>query len=156
MVKKKQTSKEITDALKRGGIESTSSNFDVIVYTALRRLQGRELLKSGDAWGIAEWWPATMRNAQSKISRVSAPQKKKSAKKKKGRTGSDKPPIAKPSDENKGSMKDRVLPLIKMGLTPDEIAKQINAHPKVVKMLLGSLVKKQVIQKSEGGKYLVN
>ena len=62
-VKKKQTTKEITNALRDGGVESTSKNFDNIVTTALHRLRmSGVLLRFKDGgWGLAELYPANIR-----------------------------------------------------------------------------------------------
>lgn len=55
MVKKKQTTKEIADALHRGGMESTSDKFETIVYTALRRMKDAgEMHRSDHVWTLGE------------------------------------------------------------------------------------------------------
>jgi hypothetical protein len=158
MVKKKQTIPEITAALKLGGIESISNKFGIIVRNALRRTEGRDFLRSGHAWGLAEWWPATMRNAHSKTNKNAVRKKKVKFHRKAILSHDESPIIARqlePDDDRHGVTKDKVLSLLRMGDNPDEIAKKLNSNPKVIKMLLGTFVKKQIVQKSDDGKYFV-
>jgi hypothetical protein len=62
--RKKKTAREIATALRDGGVESTSGNFENIVTTALVRLRkAGEVLKFKDGWGLAEWYPANMRTS---------------------------------------------------------------------------------------------
>ncbi len=57
LVKKKQTIKEIADALDRGGLPHTSSDFVATVATMLRRANDPELAKVGRGdWGLATWY----------------------------------------------------------------------------------------------------
>lgn len=59
--RKKKTSKEITSALREGGVESTGDFYNVVT-TALTRLRAAgEVLKFKDGWGLSEWYPANMR-----------------------------------------------------------------------------------------------
>ncbi len=59
---KKQTAREISDGLKKGGIESTSKWFDKIVYATLARLKkAGEVVKVNGHWGLREWFPALSR-----------------------------------------------------------------------------------------------
>lgn len=52
-VKRKQTVREITTALREGGVESTSSNFENIVTGALHRLRGAgDVLRFKDGWAL--------------------------------------------------------------------------------------------------------
>jgi hypothetical protein len=61
--RKKKTSKEITAALKDGGVESTGDFYNVVT-TALARLRAAgEVLKFKDGWGLSEWYPANMRTS---------------------------------------------------------------------------------------------
>ena len=59
LVKKKQTIKEIAEALDRGGLPHTSSNFLNTVGTMLNRsaVYDSELVRVGrGAWGLASWY----------------------------------------------------------------------------------------------------
>lgn len=58
MVQNKQTTKEIADALQRGGMETTSSKFDLTVAAGLNRASKaqKEVVKvRGGKWALAEW-----------------------------------------------------------------------------------------------------
>jgi hypothetical protein len=60
---KKQTAREISDALKSGGVVSTSKNFDVIVSNTLRILKkAGVVLQYADGWGLAEHVPEAIRS----------------------------------------------------------------------------------------------
>jgi hypothetical protein len=62
-VRRKQTTKEVAAALKAGGVESTSASFENTVATALHRLRtAGDVLKFNDGWGLAEFYPETLRN----------------------------------------------------------------------------------------------
>jgi hypothetical protein len=62
MVRSKKTAREISDGLRKGGLESTSKFFDKIVYSTLDRLRKvGEVVKIGNAWGLPAWFPALMR-----------------------------------------------------------------------------------------------
>lgn len=62
-VRKKQTTREITIALKEGGVESTAANFENNVTSSLHRLRATgEVLKFSDGWGLAEFYPENLRN----------------------------------------------------------------------------------------------
>ncbi len=75
--RKKKTSKEITAALRDGGVESTSGSFDNVVTTALNRLRtAGEVLKFKDGWGLSEWYPANMRTGGSAGKQVTKGKKK--------------------------------------------------------------------------------
>jgi hypothetical protein len=59
MVKRKQTVKEIADALERGGLPHTSSNFVATVGTMIGRLakSDSDLVRVGRGdWGLAAWY----------------------------------------------------------------------------------------------------
>jgi hypothetical protein len=54
----KLTTKEISQGLRDGGIESTAGNFEQIVANALHRLKkANDVLRFSDGWGLAEWYP---------------------------------------------------------------------------------------------------
>lgn len=61
--RRKQTTKEIVTALKEGGVESTSRNFENTVATALHRLKtAGTVMKFNDGWALAEFYPESLRN----------------------------------------------------------------------------------------------
>jgi DNA-binding transcriptional regulator LsrR (DeoR family) len=55
MMKRPQTTPQIADALKRGGIHSTAKHFSTTVYTSLSRQE--DVLRLGDKWSLKEWHP---------------------------------------------------------------------------------------------------
>jgi hypothetical protein len=62
MVKKKQSTKQIMDALERGGMPHKAKKFYLTVYTTLRRAdkaKRHEIVKVGNDWGLPEWYGAT-------------------------------------------------------------------------------------------------
>ncbi len=81
VIKKKQTIREITAALREGGVESTSEKFESVVTGALWRLKkSQEVLRFKDGWGLAEFYPESLR------ARIGVGDKQ--PKKKRGRTKS--------------------------------------------------------------------
>jgi len=87
-VMKKQTIKEIATALRDGGVESTSDNFEGVITGCLNRMKTNgEILRFDDGWALAEFYPARLRSSLTSAQdgtpkRVPA---KKSASKKKGK-----------------------------------------------------------------------
>ncbi len=73
--RRKQTNKEIADGLKKGGIATTSANFEPTVATALYRLKNDGIvLRFDDGWDLAKSYPDSLR---SRMEKVAAPAKKK-------------------------------------------------------------------------------
>jgi hypothetical protein len=57
-----QSTVAISDAMKAGGLTSTSKNLYATIYTALIRLQkANEVVRVGEEWGLAEWYPGAKR-----------------------------------------------------------------------------------------------
>jgi hypothetical protein len=64
LVKRKQTTQQIADALERGGFHHTSTRWRNTVYTALDRaakLPNATIVKLASEWGLAEWYPTRVR-----------------------------------------------------------------------------------------------
>lgn len=155
MVKKKQTTREIIGALKKGGTESTSSKFDQIVYNALRRMQKvtGEILRSGEAWGMAEWWPASVRRTSvGKMANDKIGKKKKKPRRTKFPKGSAavEIPQAKPY-----GTKQRILKMISDNRKIDDstIATALDVNQKVIKMMIGKLIKRGTLKRLENGEF---
>ncbi len=89
--RRKQTTKEIVTALREGGVESTSRNFENTVATALYRLKSAgAVFKFNDGWGLTEFYPESIRSrfaAQTdhKMAKKSAPKARKRTPKKRAR-----------------------------------------------------------------------
>jgi hypothetical protein len=61
IVKKKQTSKEISEALQKGGMETNSRNFAQMVHSVLdraRKANSGIVKLDRSHWGLAAWYPA--------------------------------------------------------------------------------------------------
>src|ERR1700678_661330 len=90
IVKKKQTSSEIAAALRKGGMESTSSDFIGVVKAGLnraRKLPSSPLLKLGSHWGLKSWYPKGIISSS-----IGAPAKKTKKKQRKpSKTAESKP-----------------------------------------------------------------
>ncbi len=57
-VKQPKSVPEITDALKTYGLQSTSKNFNIIVFSALDRREGDLFVRpKRGLWGLKEWYP---------------------------------------------------------------------------------------------------
>jgi hypothetical protein len=70
-VRRKQTVREIANALREGGVESTSPNFENVVTGALHRLRATgEALRFKDGWALAELYPASLRSSLTKDSKA--------------------------------------------------------------------------------------
>ena len=83
--KRKKSVKEIATALREGGVESTSDNFENVVTGALFRLKtSGEVLRFKDGWGLSEWYPANMRGNGS----AKKPKAKKKGKRAKAKASS--------------------------------------------------------------------
>jgi hypothetical protein len=66
IVKKKQTSREIAEALQKGGMESNSKNFPQMVHSVLDRASKANsgIVKLDRShWGLVAWYPAGLRSA---------------------------------------------------------------------------------------------
>lgn len=60
MVKRKKSTKEIAEALQRGGFAYESKNFYVSLWNILnreRKNEGSDILKIKTSWGLADWYP---------------------------------------------------------------------------------------------------
>lgn len=69
MVRRKQSARDIADALERGGITHTSKDFRQTVYSVM----AREMKEKGDLvrlpdgeWGLSDWYPGMRRGAKAK------------------------------------------------------------------------------------------
>jgi hypothetical protein len=78
--KRKQTIREIATALKNGGMESLSDNFESVVTGALNRMKTNdppEVLRFSDGWALAENYPESFRNRLAQSAKPVAKTKKK-------------------------------------------------------------------------------
>jgi len=158
-VRKKQTTRELAMALKEGGIESTSGNFENIVTTALNRLKATgEVLRFKDGWGLAELYPASLRSSLTKDSKPT----RKATKAVRGR----KPVARKSATKAKMTAKKAREPL-SPGLeqrinaylqtrgneftTVQELVSQLKVAAQVLNLTLGKMRKAERIEKNPNG-----
>ncbi len=167
-VVKKQTIKEIASALREGGVESTSDNFEGVITGCLHRMKSNgELLQFKDGWALAERYPAHIRASLSHGG--SAPHKRA---KKKGKKAAKNPKPPKPTTSaspqpavaesatpaSTDSLDQRIERFARLHpeawVTSQEVANALpGILPKVVAMTLGRMAKKNGWEKSEDGKY---
>jgi hypothetical protein len=165
IVKKKQTSKEIADALLKGGMETTSKDFPSIVHAIMdraRKAKNPALVKVDKShWGLTGWWPKGIGSANGTQSKK--PSKKKGAKKAAGKPSTIK--MAQPSTiapsiptaEQKGSSAKTVLDAVraKSGIefTLQDVAKEAELDIRKVNLAMGNLVRSRKVEKTSSGKY---
>ncbi len=150
LIKRNQTTREIAAALQAGGMESTSKNFTEMVGTVLYQIMkkaGGAILRIGDAWGLAEWYPAGFRSSN---------QEPNKGKKKRIRRVINKATVRRVIEQTAPGLKtpgpqDRIATLL--WESPDkqfgvsEIASELKIHPKAAVLFLGKLEKKKSVKK---------
>ena len=163
IVKKKQTSKEIAEALQKGGMESNSRNFPQIVHSVLdraRKMPNAGIVKLDRShWGLAGWYPASLR--------VQVPLDKRTGRKK-GRK--NKATKALPVDEKAKTAavvvsahpqgptaRQRTMKLLAEHApekySSNEVSKQLGISAQVAGMMLGQLANGGLIEKTGEGTY---
>jgi hypothetical protein len=171
IVKKKQTSKEIAEALLKGGMESTSKNFPSIVHAILdraRKAKNPALVKVDKShWGLTGWWPKGIGSANG--TQLKKSPKKKAAKKTKAEEKAAASPLTHqsaptivPNDKNPKEVNSnakqvmdvlRAKPGSEFGL--DAIAQQTGMTVRNVGLMLGNFIrgKNPKVEKTSSGKY---
>lgn len=158
IVKKKQTTKEITEGLKKGGIHSTSEFFLKTVYAALTRMSqppNPSVVKVGSQWGLATWFPKGIASGNPQGKRA---KKKKAAKPK---TTPASPHQAEASTQvatmSSPGATERIASLLQsapgLEFSGTELAARFNLQPAIAHMLVGKLIQKHKAEKTAGGKY---
>jgi hypothetical protein len=156
IVKKKSTTRDIAEALRRGGMESTSTNFQGIVHAVINRYwkAGGDIVKlDKSTWGLAAWYPTGVR--------ATAPERRPTGKKRgrpKGKTAkTPKEPLEpRPQAEpSKPGLEQQIEALFLADrpktFTIDGIAGALGIKAKGLPLTLGRMVKKGKAQKTEGG-----
>lgn len=167
IVKKKQTSSEIAAALRKGGMESTSSDFVGVVKAGLnraRKIPSSPLLKLGAHWGLKSWYSKGL------ISGIGLPAKKakkkqrkpaKTAESKAKETATVQQPKPEPAKPGvvlpMGGAKDKVVEMLALNphleFTAKDIAKQLGQEVRNVYLILGNLGRARKIEKTPSGAY---
>ena len=162
IVKKKQTTREIGEALQKGGMESTTKkNWLPIVHAALvRARKSGALVKVGNQWGLTGWYPKGIISVPTENSKKGK-QKTKNAKKVGGRavssevkTVSQAVPI---TDKKKGGTAERISQILQskpgVEFTAKQVADQASLNVQVVYMMLARLAKQGKANKMPSGAY---
>lgn len=159
-IKKKQTIKQIAQALKEGGVESTSDNFDNIITGSLNRLKvAKEVLRFKDGWGLSEQYPGHLRKALSqdqKSTSTRANKRKRTASSKKTKN----PRAARPANTKGKSegLEQRIYAVLSSDKTKSFSAKEIAKHLQIekagaVSLALGRMAAKGKAKKCGSGMY---
>jgi len=159
-VKRKMTNKEIANALREHGVESTSENFEGVVSGAIKRLgDSGELLRFKDGWALAALYPEHLRN---RISQEKKPARKKPKAKRATKSNKKKKsqePMIVASPEGVG-LESRIEGILKSApaktFASEEIAKALNALPQAVSLALGRMALKGKADKLPGKLYQAN
>lgn len=157
----KRTTREITEALEAHGVESLSSNFSGIVFTALKRLkQSKEVLQFEDGWGLAEFYPAHIRTAMTEGPPNKTVKKKKSHAKSKVKVKftktskpDAKPETNEPTEDGVESRLERFVNGLTSPISSGEIAKALGVKAQTAGLLLSKLAHKGRITKNEEGRF---
>ena len=157
IVKRKMTTREIAEALKKGGIESNSKNFPLIVHSILNRASkgSNGILRLDRAWGLAEWYPTGLRSA--------APEKRAKPKKTR-KTNRSKTSKQNPAENGEAKaetspdgLQERIAKLLRskpgVELAPSEIAASLGVRVQTIHFLLGKLAYRKQAEKTAEGKY---
>jgi hypothetical protein len=156
IVKRKLTSREIAEYLKKGGIESSSKNFPLQVHSILSRAvkssSTTKLLKLDRSyWGLVDWYPAGMRSSSP------ATEKRANGKKRGPKPKNQKSKTAKPKTTE--GTQDRILQELNSHpgteFVPAELAKSLGMRVQTVHFLLGKLAFKKQAERTQDGKYRV-
>jgi hypothetical protein len=159
--KRKKTLKEIAAALRDGGVESTSDDFENVVNGALFRLKNAgEVLRFKDGFGLPEWYPANIR--------ASAPANgTKRTTKKKAKRNPRKSAINKPEPTAldtktvpaKGTTNERVLELLRTKPEREyslrEIATHLGMGEQGARLNLGKMLKTGRVRMTAPGTYVI-
>jgi hypothetical protein len=171
IVKRKQTTKEISEGLKQGGMESTSGNFVGIVHSGIIRASkspSSGILKLGKAlWGLTEWYPrgvgtstASTKSGKKKA-KAKRPAVKRADKVETKAAVSPAPehvnpaPVSAPKRDRSGDFTKRVIGLLaehpSKEFSLDELGKKLGAKPFVVRMQMQKLAKTEKVEKTAHG-----
>jgi hypothetical protein len=151
---KKKTNKQITDALREGGVESNASNFGNIVTGALFKLKhDGKILRFKDGWGLSAWYPAHIRA----VTPAGSPKRTKKKGKKNGRKTSPVKTTESALGPAKGKANDRIMELLRSKPEHEhalvDIAEHLGMGVKGARLTLGKLLKTGQVKMSSPGMY---
>jgi hypothetical protein len=158
IVKKKQTTKEIADALREGGMETTGrGSFESIVSAALYRVRSAgDIVRVKGAWGLAEWWPAGVGSAQEQPKgRKSRKAKRKHPRQRELTSPSlseKREPGSVEEEHHPAKLPERAVAFInshpKEEFTAKQLSERFGVHNKVISLTLAKPVKEGLIRMS--------
>jgi hypothetical protein len=163
-IKKRQTNKQIADALREHGVASTG-NLDSVVTGSLNRMRGKEVLRFEDGWGLSSWYSDTFiakigdngkNKKTAKTAKVNRGQKRtaKPSTKKQAVPTAPKPKAAKPEEVG---TQDRILKLLNSNphtvFSAQDVTGQLGLRPQTAPFVLGKLAYRQLIDKTPDGKF---
>jgi hypothetical protein len=158
-MKRKQTIREIATALREGGVESTSENFESVITGALNRLKSNgEVLRFKDGWALAEFYPEHLRNKLAHDSGTKRSAPKKNLKKTKKSPRSAETTEVKTSDSKDSGLERRIEAYLEKErkgtwVSAGEIVNAVNAEPRSFPLVMGRLVKKHGWEKNPEGRF---
>lgn len=149
-IRKKQTTEQIANALKEGGIESTATNFLTVVAGSLHRLKvAKEVLRFKDGWGFADHYPEHIRKGISQENKSARKKEKKvkPAAKKESKTKAQVVPIGQ-------GLEQRIAGIVTVEkISAVEVAKALGVNVNGVSLALGRMAAKHKAEKCGNGKY---
>jgi hypothetical protein len=152
-VKKKQTTAEVTAALKDGGVESTAANFQNNVNSSLHRLKAAgDVLQFKDGWALAEFYPESLR---ARIANEAEPKKKRGKGKKTAKNKAE-AKAEKPTASKGPGLQQRIISYLQTrggDLTAvQELVAQLRVAAPVINLMLGKMSKAEKIEKNQDGR----
>ncbi len=156
IVKKKQTSKEIAEALQKGGMESTSKNFQQMVHAILDRARKANfgIVKLDRShWGLAGWYPAGLSRTNVKLPKRTGRKKARKGKSAVQEAAHAALPAGKKKANERALEYLRSKPQTEHSL--DEIGQHLGMGVKGARLILGKLVKAGKARMSAPGMYTV-
>jgi hypothetical protein len=160
ILKKKQTTREIADALQKGGIESVSTNFIGIVHAVLsraRKTPNSSFVKLGAYWGLKDWYPKGIVSAAA--AERPAKRKKKKTQKSSAKAGSTaNSPTQKPQlVHNQPGLMARLGEYLKgspgIQFTVEGLGEKYGMQTNAMAGILARLANKGAVEKLPDGKY---
>jgi len=154
---KKKTNQEIADALKEGGVESTSDLGNSVNGALFKLKKLGKILRFKEGWGLASNYPAHIRGAATP---TTSPRGKKKKSKKNGPKNAPTTTLSSGAAPTpKGKAGDRIMEVLRA--KPDreyqlaEIAELAELGAKFVRLNLGKLIKAGRVRMSAPGTYVI-
>ena len=159
IVKRKLTSREIADYLKKGGIETASKSFPTQVHSILTRAtksNGSPIVKLDRShWGLAEWYPASLRSGSTGAEKRTT--KGKRGRKPRSKATAETQVIDQKAPVVESGLQDRILKQLRskpdIAVAPAEIAATLGVRVQTIHFLLGKLAFRKQAERTAEGKY---